>query len=117
MGNLVVRYGSKNNEGVLDRPQTKWMVLSAIGITLKFQFTDDHETQRLDCSVRRKIEDLGPTELRTVFPYTSVLPKPPQLQYGDKKQVFMKTHFPRFTNKCLECNTRHKITSTTVWFA
>ena len=34
----------KNNNGVLDRPWTKWMVLMAISSTLKFQFTENHES-------------------------------------------------------------------------
>ncbi len=33
-------------------------------------------------SVRQKIGDPGPIKLRTIFPHTSVLSKPPQLPYG-----------------------------------
>ena len=35
--------------------------------------------------MRQKIGDTGPTNLRSIFPLTSVLSKPPQLLYGVKK--------------------------------
>ena len=37
--NMLVRYRGKNNEGVLERPGTKWKVLMAISSTLKCQFS------------------------------------------------------------------------------
>ena len=77
--NLVVRYRGKNNKGVLERPWTKWRVLRATSSTLKFQVTENHENSRFDYSVRQKIGDPGPIKLRTIFPHTSVLSKPPQL--------------------------------------
>ena len=40
--------------------------------------------------MRQKIAAPGPTKLRTIFPHTSVLPKPPQSAYG-KKQL-LKRH-------------------------
>ena len=70
--NMLVRYRGINNKGVLDRPLTKWRVLSAISSTLKFQFTVNPESLRF-------------LKLRTIFPHTSVLSKPPQLPYGVKK--------------------------------
>ena len=35
---MLVRYRGINNKGVLERPGTKWKVLSAIFSTLKFQY-------------------------------------------------------------------------------
>ena len=37
--NMLVRYRGKNNEGVLERPGTKWKVLRAISSTLKCKFS------------------------------------------------------------------------------
>ena len=45
--------------------------------------------KRFDYSVRQKIGDPGSISVRNVFPLISVVPKPPQLQYGAK-------------NKCLD---------------
>ena len=62
----------------------------AISSTLKFLFTENHESSRFYCSVRQKIGDLGPIKLRTIFPHTSVLSKLPQLPYlGSSNQVFV----------------------------
>ena len=36
---MLVRYRGKNDEGVLERPGTKWKVLRAISSTLKCQFS------------------------------------------------------------------------------
>ena len=85
---MLVRYRVINNKGVLDGPWTKWRVLRAMSSTLKFQFTVNPESLRFDYSVRQKIGDPGPIKLRTNFPLTSVLSKPPQLQYGTNKSVF-----------------------------
>ena len=37
--------------------------------------------------MRQKIAAPGPRKLRTLFPHTSVLPKPPQLPYGVTKEL------------------------------
>ena len=44
----------------------------------------NHEQILFRNSVRQKIAAPGPTKLRTIFPRTPVLPKPPQLPYGAK---------------------------------
>ena len=79
---------SRKNKGVLDRPWTKRMVLRAISSTLKLKFTVNPESQRFDYSVRQKIGDPGPIKLRTIFPHTPILSKPPQLPYGANKSSF-----------------------------
>ena len=74
---------------------------------MKFQFTENHEHSRFFYSVRQKIEDPGPIKLRTIFPHSSVLSKPPQLQYWVNKSSFSwKPNFPRFVNKCLGSSNR-----------
>ena len=75
----------KNNKGVLGRSWSKWMVLTAVSSTLKFQFTVNPESKRFDYSVRQNIGDLASIKLRTIFPLNSVLSKPP---YGVKKSSF-----------------------------
>ena len=45
----------------------------------------NHDKLRFHYSVRQKIAAPGPIKLRTIFPHTSVLPKPPQLPYGGKE--------------------------------
>ena len=45
---------------------------------------ENHENLIFDNSVRPDPAAPDPTKLRTVFPHTSVLPKPPQLPYGAK---------------------------------
>ena len=44
--------------------------------------------KRFDYSVRQNIADPGSISMRNVFPLIPVLPKPPQLPDGTKKQVF-----------------------------
>ena len=44
----------------------------------------NHEQILFHYAVRQKIVAPGPTKLRTIFPHTSVLAKPPQLPYGAK---------------------------------
>ena len=78
----MVRYRGTNNKGVLDRPWTKRRVSRAISNTLIFQFTVNPESWRFNYSERQTIGDPGPIKLCTIFPYTSVLSKPPQLPYG-----------------------------------
>ena len=56
---------------------------------------ENPEKLRFHYSVRQKIAAPGPIKLRTIFPHTSVLPKPPQLPYGAK--YFFGPHFP-FSN-------------------
>ena len=46
-GNMLVRYRGINNKGVLDRPWTIWKVLMAISSTLKCQFTENHENEKI----------------------------------------------------------------------
>ena len=42
-----MRYRKINNQGVLDRPWTIWRVKKAISSTLKFQFTGNHEIEKI----------------------------------------------------------------------
>jgi hypothetical protein len=44
--------------------------------------------KRFNYLMRQKIEDPGPIKLRTIFPHTSVLSKPPQLPHGVNKSNF-----------------------------
>ena len=44
----------------------------------------NHDYLRFDNSVRPDPEHAGPIKLRTIFPHTSVVSKPPQLPYGAK---------------------------------
>ena len=44
---MIFGYRGKKNKGVLDRPWTKWMVLRAISGTLKGQFTEKHENEKI----------------------------------------------------------------------
>ena len=74
-----------NSKCVLDRPCTKRRVISS---TLKFQFTENHATSRFYYSMIHKIGDPGPIKLRTIFPDTSVLSKPHQLQYWGNTSSF-----------------------------
>ena len=46
----------------------------------------NHANLRVYNSVRPDLAAPGPRKLRVVFPVFSVLPKPPQLSYGAKKQ-------------------------------
>ena len=72
---MLVRYRRINNKGVLERPGTKWKVLSTISRTLKFQYF-------------RKVDFLMPCKttsreklclcLRTVRAVTLDTPRPPQ---------------------------------------
>ena len=45
---MIFGYRGKKNKGVLDRPWTKWMVLRAISGTLKGQFTEKHENEKIE---------------------------------------------------------------------
>ena len=45
--NILVRYRGINNKGVMERPWTKWRVLSTISSTLKCQFTGKHENEKI----------------------------------------------------------------------
>ena len=76
----------------MGRPWTKRRVLRAISSTLQFQFIENQANSRFDYSVRQNIGDPGPIKLRTIFPHTSVLSKPPQLPYGAKKYCFTQAH-------------------------
>ena len=44
---MLVRYRGINNKGVLDRRWTIWKVLRAISSTLKYQFTGNHENEKI----------------------------------------------------------------------
>ena len=46
---------------------------------------ENPEHLRFDNSVRPDPATPGPRKLRTLFPHTPVVPKPPQLPYGAKK--------------------------------
>ena len=62
--NMLVRYRGKNNEGVLERPGTKWKVLRAISSTLKCQFTG--KCRKVDFSMPCKTKS---AEKLHVWPY------------------------------------------------
>ena len=51
-------------------------------IKLPSKNVNNYEQLRFRNSVRPDPTALGPIKLRTIFPHTSVLPKPPQLPYG-----------------------------------
>ena len=62
--NMFVRYRGKNNEGVLERPGTKWKVLKAISSTLKCQFSG--KCRKVDFSMPCKTKS---AENLHVWPY------------------------------------------------
>jgi len=74
-----MRHRGMNNKGVLDRSWSMWKVLRAICNTLKLHFSVNPEFKRFDYLVRRKIRNPESIKMRKVFPFISVLPKPPQL--------------------------------------
>ena len=101
---MLARYRRINDKGVLGRPWTIWKILRAISSTLKCQFTGNHDfLKRFDYLVRQNIGDPGSIKLRTIFPLTSVVPKPPQLPYGATKIGCWTTGsvFPVFSDSLL----------------
>ena len=54
----------------------------------KVSLPKNMKMKRFNYLMRQKIEDPGPIKLRTIFPHTSVLSKPPQLPHGVNKSIF-----------------------------
>ena len=85
---MLVRYRGKNNEGVLEKPGTKWKVLRAISSTLKCQFQENVEKLTFRCHVR-------PNRLKICMydrmPRAVILetPKPPQFKPDLSKTQFL----------------------------
>ena len=99
---MLVRYRGINNKGVLERPGKNGRFWRPFLVHWNSQNVKNHAILLFHYSVRQKIGDQGPIKLRTIFPHTSVLSKPPQLP-GPKNPGFHENPvFPRFTNKCLE---------------
>ena len=86
--NMLVRDRGKNNEGVLERPGTKWKVLMPISSTLKCQFSGKCQKLSFRCHVR-------PNRLKICMydrrPAAVILetPKPPQFQPELSKNRFL----------------------------
>ena len=91
---MLVRYRGINNEGVLERPGTKWRVLKAISTTLKCQFTGKCWKVDFSMPCKTKSRETFLRCLRTVRAVTLDTSRPPQfhVKYW-KKQFLWKTQF------------------------
>ena len=86
--NVLVRYRGKNNKGVLDRPWTIWKFWGPFLVHWNVSLPKIMKMKRFYYSVRQNIADPGSIKLRTIFPFISVLSKPPQLHMGSTNPVF-----------------------------
>ena len=95
LGNMLVRYRGINNTGVLGRPWTIWKVLRAISSTLKCQFTEHHENEKIRLFGETEHRRPGPgyIKMQNVFPLICLVKTPSIAIWGQKIMKIMKTQF------------------------